>query len=152
MIDSLKKTLHDRITSPFTGSFLVSWAIINWKVILVLFSSEEYNQKIILIQELFTPFWWDGALHFVVFPFLGAVFYITFYQLIVAGSIWLLHLFGKPKKMADGSEVLTKKESKKLIAKNMELQKTNERLESDKEHLRSDNKLKSDGLVNMSEN
>lgn len=86
--NSIKATLYDRISSPLSSSFLVSWCLWNYKILIVLFSSikpyDKYNQIEILISTTIfkTPFyeplgyWLSNG---IVFPALSALAYIYLY-------------------------------------------------------------------------
>ena len=51
---SIKATLYDRIVSPVSGMFLLSWGIWNWKLCLILFfASYGVDQKITTISTLY---------------------------------------------------------------------------------------------------
>lgn len=48
---SIKATLYERISSPLAGSFIVSWILWNYKILIILFSSYEALYKINYIGE-----------------------------------------------------------------------------------------------------
>ncbi|MFG0631465.1 hypothetical protein [Pseudomonas sp. xss_2] len=47
---AIKAQLYERATSPLLGSFIVSWCIINYKFLLVIFSSLTATEKITYIE------------------------------------------------------------------------------------------------------
>ncbi|QWV98658.1 single-stranded DNA-binding protein [Geomonas nitrogeniifigens] len=48
---SVKATLYDRVASPVSGMFLLSWVVWNWKLCLILFFSDyDVDRKITLIS------------------------------------------------------------------------------------------------------
>jgi len=50
---SISTALHNRIISPLSGMFIVSWAIINWRIFFILISSTPPEKKISYIEEYF---------------------------------------------------------------------------------------------------
>ena len=47
---TIKAQLYERVSSPLLGSFLISWSLINYKLILILFSSLSAPDKITYIE------------------------------------------------------------------------------------------------------
>ncbi|MBF8704701.1 hypothetical protein [Pseudomonas putida] len=52
---TIKAQLYDRITSPLLGSFILSWCLWNWKVLLILVSNLSATEKITYIELNFFP-------------------------------------------------------------------------------------------------
>lgn len=74
LIDSTKLALEDRIASPFYGYFLISWILINWKLIYVAFFIDQgilFEKTGLLrnqyLDSLALPNIW---IHFFIEPFL----------------------------------------------------------------------------------
>ncbi|MFB2670644.1 hypothetical protein ACE02U_17870 [Shewanella xiamenensis] len=125
--NSIKATLYDRVSSPLSSSFFVSWCLWNYKILIVLFSSmkpyEKYNQIDILISNygFSTPFfeplgYWlsNGFL----LPLASAAAYLFIYP---KPSRWVYeHWLGNEKKLkklkdiADEAQLLSEEESKRI--------------------------------------
>lgn len=54
-IDSIKSQLYQRAASPLIGSFFISWCIVNYKALLVMFSDNTYLQKFDYIETTLYP-------------------------------------------------------------------------------------------------
>lgn len=76
---TIKAQLYERVTSPLLGSFLISWCIFNYKLLLIILSSLPAPEKIIYIElNLFsTPH--DYIFKGIVYPLLAAIFLIYVY-------------------------------------------------------------------------
>lgn len=73
--NSINKILNERLTSPFYGSLIVSWLLINWKIVyLTLFvdSSEIDSNKIDYILSNYSSYW-----SVFIFPIVSAIVLIT---------------------------------------------------------------------------
>tara|TARA_R110002051_G_scaffold83858_2_gene148669 strand:- start:265 stop:1041 length:777 start_codon:yes stop_codon:yes gene_type:complete len=57
IINSIKVQLHERATSPLLGAFIISWALWNYRFILVLASSTPITDKFLIIDStiFFSP-------------------------------------------------------------------------------------------------
>lgn len=74
----IKSQLYDRVRSPLTGGFIVSWCFWNWRIIFTLFSELEYSAKIAELNFLIdSSGWWHIRLW--LFPLITALFYIFVY-------------------------------------------------------------------------
>ncbi|MEL4279550.1 hypothetical protein [Shewanella mangrovisoli] len=125
--NSIKATLYDRVSSPLSSSFLVSWCLWNYKILIVLFSSMEPYQKynaidIFISTSLFsTPFYEPlGYLmsNGFVYPLLSALAYIFIYPIpskyIYKYHIKQLSLLKQARNTIEELEVLTVDESLKI--------------------------------------
>jgi hypothetical protein len=45
-IKSIRAELYERVASPLLGSFIVSWLIWNYRLILLIFFDEKNNRKV----------------------------------------------------------------------------------------------------------
>lgn len=134
--NTIKATLYDRVSSPLSSSFLVSWCLWNYKILIVLFSSmkpyDKYNEIDILISNygfsnsLFEPlgYWFSNGF---LYPLLSAVIYLFIYP---KPSRWVYEhwlnnekLLKDLKDKADEAKLLSEAESKiiKKTAFDMEL-------------------------------
>lgn len=117
MIDEFRKSINnilsERLTSPFYGTFIFSWAIWNWNIIyLTLFVSEkrlpinklEYINKYLLD-------WYK----FLWFPLLSSALLILVIPFLANGAYYISLRFNTWKKnqkqKIEGEELLTKAES-----------------------------------------
>jgi len=85
--NSINQILNERITSPFFGTLIVSWLIINWKIVyLTLFVSESElsDNKINYIIDNFSK-----IETLVYYPILSTIILITVIPLISNGSYWI---------------------------------------------------------------
>jgi len=75
---SIKATLYDRIVSPVSGMFLLSWGVWNWKLCLILFfASDGVNQKISTISTLYI-----NKYDNLIYPILSTAILVFAYPLI----------------------------------------------------------------------
>ncbi|MFB2653443.1 hypothetical protein [Shewanella seohaensis] len=86
--NTIKSVLNDRVSNPLTGSFLFSWCIWNYKILIILLSSMtpyEKNNAIDIYIGTSIPFLeWNETLEYwltngIVFPLLSALAYIYLY-------------------------------------------------------------------------
>ncbi len=79
LLESIKRHIQDRISSPLGGACVVSLALWNYKLFVVLFSSLEPSAKLDYISTVLYPddyhLWAKG----VVFPLLSALAYLFIY-------------------------------------------------------------------------
>ncbi len=117
---SIKATLYERVSSPLTGSFIISWIIINWKVVLSIFSSLPVQSKIEFIESLY-PTWWNYALYGLVIPLIASTIFILIYP---HPTKWLYKYWHEKKielrnekLKLDSVQLLSEKESRELHEK-----------------------------------
>jgi hypothetical protein len=117
---SFKASLYDRVTSPLSGTFLLSWMVINWKIMVVLFVGVESGggSRINFIQtQTSSPGWFWPML---IFPLLSALFLTILYPAISL-PIYKISRSQHNKKMAakkklDDEEPLTREQETKIRA------------------------------------
>jgi len=83
------KELRERASSPLIGSFVISWSVINWDVIIAcLFNNSDTlkHDRYIFIHNIIVSHshWWNMALH----PLLWAIFYVTVYPFVKRKIKW----------------------------------------------------------------
>lgn len=88
--NSIKATLYDRISNPLSNSFLFSWVLWNYKIVVILFSSlrpyEKINEIDIFISttifkvNFYEPlgYWCSNGF---LFPLLSALLYLYIYPI-----------------------------------------------------------------------
>ena len=83
MLEDLKKNvvtqLSERMTSPLSGSFVISWALWNYKFLVILFSKNTVTATFKLIEELAFPTIWATLTNGILLPLLTALAYIFLY-------------------------------------------------------------------------
>lgn len=116
MYKSIKAFLYDRTSSPLFGAFIISWSIINYRVILTIFSGESLANKFEVINTLFQPidtgfFLVSGALvHGFIYPVIATLSYIYLYPRL-AKPVYKHSL----KKQIELREVKQEEESNRLL-------------------------------------
>lgn len=140
IVKSIKISVHDRVTSPLFGAFLISWSIFNYRLLIVLFSSETFQNKFSYIDTtLYISSFWHDLLPLFVYPLIATIGFLVLYP-YPAGLIF--HFWHSHKKQLkekrqkiDGDTLLTKEESKKLRNhyENIEKEFENDILKKDNE-------------------
>lgn len=85
MIDELSRSiranLYERITNPLLGAASVAWVFWNYKLVLVLLSSLQLDEKIIFIEETLYPSWYWSLLYLFGFPLLSGMAFLYAYPI-----------------------------------------------------------------------
>lgn len=74
----------DRVNSPLIGSFIFSWMLIHWRVIVgISFGPPDPNQNRIdfIASQLFSRSGWPWFVDMILFPLCAAVFYVAIHVL-----------------------------------------------------------------------
>ncbi|QQR76340.1 hypothetical protein IPJ63_02435 [Candidatus Nomurabacteria bacterium] len=82
-VASFDLAIKERITSPFYGYFIVSWLMVNWKIIYIAFfinQEEIYNKYNVLRNEYLSTIFpsiysWDHWFNFLILPILLTFFF-----------------------------------------------------------------------------
>ncbi|MCL1072998.1 hypothetical protein [Shewanella dokdonensis] len=96
ILKAFKATLYDKISSPLVSSFCIAWSILNYEVILIIFSSDTVRNKILDIDLHFYKFNHfssvpiiDEGIDFnmplygqLIVPFLFASFYVLLFPVV----------------------------------------------------------------------
>lgn len=112
---SINAILYDRIASPLSGTFILTWLVWNWKIIyLSLFVDDKFldRSKLEIIQEEYLNIW-DGLLY----PLFTTIILLTVYQ-FVAEFAYRLWLYFKKRK----SDLREKFENKRLLTLEQSIQ------------------------------
>lgn len=120
MINDLKKSfdqiIYERTTSPFYGSFIISWCLWNWKIIyLTFFVSQDKidSNKIDYIINNFSE-----TKNIFLFPLISSIIIITIVPFITNGAYWLSLKFNKwrvdQKNIVDAKQLLSIEQSIEL--------------------------------------
>ena len=94
--DSLINSLKGRITNPFFSSLIISWILINWEIVIYLFTNYPIDDKVTHIKSLgensWSIFW---------YPLIAATIVIIVYPLIGNLSHWLYQYYRRMRKNVD---------------------------------------------------
>lgn len=89
MYKSIKAFLYDRTSSPLFGAFLTSWLLVNFKIVLTIFSGEDLVTKFQIIENLFSitafeqqHYWLGFLVHSLLLPAVLTISYIYLYPLL----------------------------------------------------------------------
>lgn len=82
LLRDVRLSISERLESPLISTFSVSWCIINYKLIIIILSSEHIFYKLKLINWYFSSSYLFGVLNSFIYPVLITVFYIFVYPLI----------------------------------------------------------------------
>ena len=81
IVKSLKAHLYERATSPLFFSFALSWALWNYRFLLVLTASGSLVEKFAFIEAHLFSTWWDYVGRGFVGPAVSALLYIFLYPI-----------------------------------------------------------------------
>jgi hypothetical protein len=120
MIDDLKKSfdqiIYERTTSPFYGSFIISWSLWNWKIIYLTFFVSQEKIDLNKIDYIVNNFSNIGNIF--IFPLLSSIFIITIVPFMTNGAYWLSLKFNKwrvdQKNIVDNKQLLSIEQSIEL--------------------------------------
>ncbi len=146
---SINSILYDRIVSPLSGSFIVSWCIFNWRLIYVtVFQTNESlgKNKVEYIETHL------NLLDALVWPTLSAIFFITIYPRL-SEYAYQVSLFYKGRKRKlrnkyEDSQLLTIEQSIDLRLQLKSQLERFDKITSDKDKLISTLKAENEGLLN----
>jgi hypothetical protein len=97
MINEFKKSIqlvfNERITSPFSGAFLFSWFLWNWKIPYILFFAEDELKVVQRLEIIHIHY--INIQYNLVFPIISAIFLIVLYPFITTGAFWIWLKFKK---------------------------------------------------------
>lgn len=73
ILDSIGAHLRTRFANPLYGAYLFSWAVINFRLLLVLLGNGTWREKIDYIDTVLYPHWWWWGWFGVAYPLLVAI-------------------------------------------------------------------------------
>ncbi|VXA96493.1 hypothetical protein [Massilia sp. 9I] len=79
LITTMKAQLYERVASPLTVSFILSWCLWNFRLITILLSSLEPEAKFKIIDTVLYPDAWSFWLHRLVGPIATCLLYVFVY-------------------------------------------------------------------------
>jgi len=114
---SIKSTLFERVSSPLAGSFIFSWIIWNWKLLVTMFFGDEDTST--RINTIITKYY--DVSHLITYPLMSTTLLILFYPLLsfVAFACWewIEPTKRRLKAYFEGKTPLTNYEAKMLRAR-----------------------------------
>ncbi|MDO8774825.1 MAG: hypothetical protein Q7K57_40190 [Burkholderiaceae bacterium] len=78
VFDSVKSYLSERFANPLYGAFVLAWAIVNFRLLLVFGGGGTWQEKISYIDTRLYVHWGDWALYGYVYPICTAIAYLLF--------------------------------------------------------------------------
>jgi hypothetical protein len=79
IFQSAKQNLLERLSSPFLGSFVISWCAWNWKFLVILFSDASVTGTFTLVDQVAFPNFSTALLRGILFPLISACVYVFLY-------------------------------------------------------------------------
>lgn len=141
MIDEFKKSissiLYERTTSPLFGTFLFSWIVWNWKIVLVLFFTNTKELKTTKFEYIDSNLLniYDGL----IYPIISTILILTVYSWLAEQAYRLWLYFDKRKNDHKNSiekqKLLTLEQSMKLRVELANKEESFEKLIKDKDDL-----------------
>lgn len=96
IIKTFKAHLYDRVTSPLLSSFLISWALWNHRLLVVLISSDmKIKEKFAYVDNFLFPTWHEVTFRGFLWPLLSTLFLIYVYPV---PSRWVYSYVRKEQK------------------------------------------------------
>lgn len=129
-MDDLKKsiinTINERMTSPLFGSFIISWALWNYKTIFIILSTKTVEDKFSYIENILYSHWWSFPLIGLILPLITSLLFIFIFPYPEKSIYvyWYSHKekLKREKQKIDNEKLLTKEESRKLTKKIIQLE------------------------------
>lgn len=93
IFDSISDAIKERVGNPFVSTYLMSWGLVNYRVVLYTLSDESVSKKISFIDCTFFP---NGAADLdklVLIPFGGTLFYLMAVPFLTAFAIYVRERF-----------------------------------------------------------
>lgn len=128
---AIKAQLYDRITSPLSGAFALSWCVWNWKFITILLSDIKAPLKLTYIELEIFPTVLSGVLHGLVFPLATAILIITVYPI---PARWFYRISQKHKVTLKNVQVAIEDETPLTIQEAADLRKSYRSIQAQHEH------------------
>ncbi|MCS0388308.1 hypothetical protein [Vibrio diabolicus] len=123
---SIKAYMYDRISSPLLGSLLISWMVWNYKLLILLFSSVGYSDKLRYINVLYSSSY-EVYVQGLLLPIVTTLLYIFVFPF---PAQWVYQFsLKKQKELADikneieDSKLLTVEQSRAVRQKLLEVQR-----------------------------
>jgi hypothetical protein len=132
---SINSILYQRVTSPFFGTFLISWFVWNWKIFYITFIVEseklEQNRIDYIVNNL------DDPSNLIWYPILSTIILITIIPFISNGAYWISLKFEQwridNKHKIERKQLLTLEQSIQLREQLLDYEKKFETLLNEKD-------------------
>ncbi len=95
LINSFQEHIRDRLSSPLAAAFAVSWGLINYRFLLVLFSGKSVEEKLLFIDQIHFSSLQQTLLSGIAYPLLAAVFFILIYPPV--SRLVMVYLLGQQR-------------------------------------------------------
>lgn len=76
-LGSVRSWMSAKFATPFFGAFLAAWCTTNWRVIVVMFSDENWHKKITWLDQRLYPDIWHWPVYGVLIPAAIALVYVV---------------------------------------------------------------------------
>lgn len=124
--ESILNTLNERIASPLVGSFVISWAIWNYKTILIILSTRAVEEKILFLETNMYQDWLIVLERAFAYPLLTTIIFLFLfpYPERFVYAYWYGHKekLRTKKQAIENKKLLTHEESRKLRQKIVEVE------------------------------
>lgn len=117
---SIDKILHERLTSPFWGAFILSWFIWNWRIpyVSIFVDQDKLKEGTTRIDYIVTECLTTGWVNVLWLPLASTAIIILVFPFISNGAYWISLKFNKwkvdKKNHVDGQTLLTLEKSVQL--------------------------------------
>jgi hypothetical protein len=141
LIDSVKQTIGERLSSPLLSSFIVSWCLWNWKFLVVLFSDADISVTFALIDKYCFSNTDEIFYHGLLFPFASTIAHVFGYPYLS------IHVYRFTlKRQRDANQVKQEIANETLLnaSQSNALNKENLNLKVEINHLR-------DGIIDLTQ-
>ena len=145
LIIGIRRQLNERLISPLMPAFTISWIIVNYRLIVTIFSNGSLESRLSFIDTKLYPTSHFAFIHGFLLPLVCALFYIFAYpypaKWVYQYSLKRQRELRETRQNAENASVLTLEESKKLRAyyydRETTLQKRIEARQEETEQLRA---------------
>lgn len=145
-LKSIRSQLYERAVSPLIGSIVISWALWNYKFILLIVSGVSITEKYRIIDQVLFSTWQQTYLVGLLYPLITSLLYIYAYpypaKYVFQFSRTRQKEIANIKRQIEDEALLTVKESRairrEIYTLEEELQKDLERKDSEIERLKLD--------------
>jgi len=89
--NSINKILNERITSPFYGTFILTWLIWNWRILYLTFFISEDKIKVDKISYIIANF--SEIKYLILFPLITTIILISIFPLVTTRAYWIYLMY-----------------------------------------------------------
>lgn len=117
-LSGMRNVLSERLVSPLMPAFVISWLVLNYRFVVIVFSDESLPSKLTLIDTVLFPTWTDVLLRGFVIPLAAALIYIFAYpypaRWVYGFALSRQRELREARQRAENARVLTVEESQRL--------------------------------------